>query len=137
MTEKFDVGYGKPPQASRFKPGQSGNPKGRPKGAIDIHLELEAELSETIYVRDGEQELQISKRRALIKSVVAKAIRGDTRAALAVIELSAKFDSESGEQGANAALPKALQPLLDIIVDDEIRKRQQATSGSNEVSNDD
>ena len=28
-----DVGYGKPPRSRRFKPGQSGNPKGRPKGA--------------------------------------------------------------------------------------------------------
>lgn len=29
----YDVGYGKPPVATRFKQGQSGNPKGRPKGA--------------------------------------------------------------------------------------------------------
>ena len=28
-----DVGYGKPPKANQFKPGKSGNPKGRPKGA--------------------------------------------------------------------------------------------------------
>jgi len=28
----YDVGYGKPPAHSRFKPGQSGNPRGRPKG---------------------------------------------------------------------------------------------------------
>ncbi len=27
-----EVGYGKPPAATRFKKGQSGNPKGRPKG---------------------------------------------------------------------------------------------------------
>nr|WP_306262013.1 DUF5681 domain-containing protein [Pararhizobium sp. IMCC21322] len=29
----YEVGYAKPPQSSRFKPGMSGNPKGRPKGA--------------------------------------------------------------------------------------------------------
>ena len=27
----YEVGYGKPPKHSRFKPGQSGNPKGRPR----------------------------------------------------------------------------------------------------------
>jgi Family of unknown function (DUF5681) len=123
MTDKFDIGYGKPPQASRFKPGQSGNPKGRPKGSNNIHLELEAELSEKICVREDGQELQISKRRALIKALIAKAIRGDTRAALAVIELSAKLDSEPAEE---PEMPKALQPLLDIIVEDEIRRRDQA-----------
>ena len=31
--KKFDVGYGKPPKHSRFKPGQSGNPKGRPRSS--------------------------------------------------------------------------------------------------------
>ena len=29
----YEVGNGKPPEHSRFKPGQSGNPRGRPKGA--------------------------------------------------------------------------------------------------------
>ena len=32
-TVSGDVGYGKPPEATRFKPGQSGNPKGRPRNA--------------------------------------------------------------------------------------------------------
>lgn len=29
----YDVGYGKPPVATRFVRGKSGNPKGRPKGS--------------------------------------------------------------------------------------------------------
>ena len=32
---EYEVGYGKPPRHSRFKPGRSGNPRGRPKGAVD------------------------------------------------------------------------------------------------------
>ena len=31
----YEVGYGKPPKDTRFKPGQSGNPSGRPKGATN------------------------------------------------------------------------------------------------------
>jgi Family of unknown function (DUF5681) len=29
----YRVGYGKPPLETRFKQGQSGNPRGRPRGA--------------------------------------------------------------------------------------------------------
>jgi Family of unknown function (DUF5681) len=32
MAGDYEVGYGKPPARSRFSKGQSGNPKGRPKG---------------------------------------------------------------------------------------------------------
>ena len=54
MSDKsYDVGFGKPPKNSRFKPGQSGNPKGRPKGAKGLRTELKEELSERISVTEG------------------------------------------------------------------------------------
>ena len=38
------VGYGKPPKLTRFKPGQSGNPRGRPRGALNMATVLERTL---------------------------------------------------------------------------------------------
>jgi hypothetical protein len=84
------VGYKRPPQHSKFKPGQSGNLKGRPKGALNLETDLMQELSEKITIREGERCLKVSKQRALLKSMVAKGLKGDTRAAGLVLQLVAK-----------------------------------------------
>jgi hypothetical protein len=85
------VGYKRPPQHSKFKPGNSGNPKGRPKGALNLETDLTQELSEKIVIHEGERSLKLSKQRALLKSVLAKAFKGDVRAASLVFQLVAKF----------------------------------------------
>ena len=75
MTEtKADtVGYKRPPKEHRFRPGQSGNPGGRPKGARSFKSDLRDELSELINFQDGENQHTVSKQRALIKRLVASA----------------------------------------------------------------
>lgn len=69
----YKVGYGRPPKATRFKPGQSGNPKGRPKGRCNLATDLASELNEQITVREDGRPRRISKQRALIKSLMARA----------------------------------------------------------------
>jgi hypothetical protein len=59
--EADPVGYKRPPREHQFRPGRSGNPSGRPKGARNFKSELREELSELITVRDGEREIQVSK----------------------------------------------------------------------------
>ena len=85
--EADTVGYKHPPRAHQFRPGQSGNPSGRPKGARNFRSELREELSEVVTVHDGDRDIQISKQRALIKSVVAAAIDGHQRAAASVLAM--------------------------------------------------
>ena len=81
------VGYKKPPKHTQFKPGQSGNPKGRPKGTKNLATDLSEELSEKIVVTEAGQQLHISKQRAMIKSLLAKALKGETRAASVLLKL--------------------------------------------------
>ncbi len=87
MTDDYEVGYRKPPKRNQFKKGQSGNPKGRPKGAKNLRTDLEEELRELIVVREGGTSKTVSKRRAMLKSLTAKAVQGDTRAAAIVIDM--------------------------------------------------
>ena len=76
----YEVGYCRPPQHTRFKPGHSGNPKGRPKGTKNLKTDLMEELAERINVSEGGKPKKLSKQRALVKSLTAKAIKGDARA---------------------------------------------------------
>ncbi len=47
-----EVGYGSPPAKHRFKPGKSGNPKGRPKGSKNLKTQLQEVLGEMVDVRE-------------------------------------------------------------------------------------
>jgi hypothetical protein len=94
MTEEYDVGYRRPPKATRFKAGQSGNPKGRPKGAANLATDLSAELNEQITVGEGGQSRRVTKQRALIKSLMGQALKGDVRATTALLALYARVISE-------------------------------------------
>jgi hypothetical protein len=90
----YKVGYGKPPKAKQFKRGKSGNPKGRPKGSLNLATDLTAELGEHITVREDGRPRKVSKQRALIKSLMAKALQGDVRAMASLLALYARVIAE-------------------------------------------
>jgi hypothetical protein len=81
MSDDYQVGYGKPPDRTRFKKGESGNPKGRPKGAKNLKTDLMEEMNEKVVIREGERSRKIPKQRAVVKTLVALTLKGDTRAA--------------------------------------------------------
>lgn len=78
-TSDYDVGYGKPPRGSRFKPGQSGNPKGRPRGSKSFARLLLEELNSRITINENGVLRRITKLDAVVKQYVNKAMRGDHR----------------------------------------------------------
>ena len=90
MSRDSKAGYGKPPKTRQFKPGQSGNPKGRPPGSRNLATDLSDELSQKITVREGGLTHRLTKQRALIKSLMAKALQGDIKATSAMLGLYAK-----------------------------------------------
>jgi len=73
------VGYASPPEHSRFKPGQSGNPSGRAKGSQNLKTLFNKILDEEISLRDGAEVKKISKAEALMRGVVVGALKGDQR----------------------------------------------------------
>jgi hypothetical protein len=103
------VGYRNPPRSTRWAKGQSGNPQGRAKGCRNLRTELAAELSETIQILEGGSPRRISKQRALLKALTAKAIQGDSRAAGLLLNLMARlFDAEPSVAEAPAGEDEAI-----------------------------
>jgi Family of unknown function (DUF5681) len=123
------VGYGRPPVGSRFKPGQSGNPRGRPKGTRNLLSDLRDELSEKIRIREGGKELRVSKQRAFVKSLVAAAVKGDVRATTALVSLCARaFDErDSPEERKNSP---ADDEILEDFLAREIDRRSKISPNS-------
>lgn len=55
MTKRrYKIGYRRPPIASRFRPGVSGNPKGRPRGARNRASPWRASFDEIVKVMQGD-----------------------------------------------------------------------------------
>ena len=96
MSKDYKVGYGRPPLGSRFRKGQSGNPRGKQKGTRSLDAELAEELSETVKVTENGKQKTYSKRRLILKALVARAIKGDVRAALAAIKLQLDHPEQGG-----------------------------------------
>jgi len=90
-SEVYEIGYRKPPRKSQFKPGTSGNPKGRKKGTLNLKTDLEQELSERIRIREGDQDKTVSKQRAMLKALMSKSLKGDARAVSILVTLIGKF----------------------------------------------
>src|SRR6476660_2424201 len=72
--------YRKPPKASQFKPGQSGNPKGRPKVVRNFETDLDEALRALVEVKTNGGIRRITMQKALLQTLAEKARDGDLRA---------------------------------------------------------
>jgi hypothetical protein len=133
MTDGEDekIGYKRPPGRTRFKPGQSGNPKGRPRLHRNIETDLREELAERIPIRESGKQVRVTKQRAFLKSLVSRAVQGDARAVNALINLFARtFLAGPNESG----VPTSSEDQE--LVDSFIRREAARTAKSNAEADD-
>jgi hypothetical protein len=88
-----DVGYGKPPKATRFRKGRSGNPKGRPSGDENLLSVFKRMAMKRIKIREGDKSRTITMADAIILQNYKAALQKDQIAMGNIIRLA----EESGE----------------------------------------
>lgn len=79
------VGYGRPPRSGQFKPGQSGNPKGRPKGRKSETTILNELLYRKISIREDGRTRRVPVLEAILMRFREAALKGDTKSAAFIL----------------------------------------------------
>jgi hypothetical protein len=125
MTNDKEAGYGNPPKDHRFTPGKSGNPRGRPKGARNMRTDLAKMMKRKVTVRENGRPRRISRQEAMLLSLYDKALHGDVRAAMSIINMMLIIEPAAR---VDIASEKALSDIDKNIVADFLRRNQSITS---------
>jgi hypothetical protein len=121
----YDIGYGKPPNATRFQKGQSGNPDGRRRGSKNLSTILEEELEQRVVIRENGKQKTITKRRASMKQLVNKAASGEHRA----LQILINYLHDLERRAATVEEPSQLNEIDQEIVSGILERLQRTKEG--------
>ena len=93
-SNNYRVGYRKPPKHTRFRPGTSGNPTGKRKGACNLSTAVKEALLVPVQLKDGGKARNVSTQKAVLMRLREKALKGDARSLDRMIDLARKFNND-------------------------------------------
>jgi len=96
------VGFGNPPKEHQFKKGKSGNPKGRPKGSKNADKLAYDILNEKVNYIDSGVSKEGSRRELALRSLAAKALKGDQRAIERLMAMDASYQAQRADNHSNS-----------------------------------
>jgi Family of unknown function (DUF5681) len=111
--EPYEVGYGRPPKEHQFKPGRSGNPKGRPKGAQNEATILVNLLNRKIEIREAGRTRKVSVLEAVLLRFAEEALRGNPRAATFLLD---RYRPPDSNEASADQLSREDQEILDAFI---------------------
>jgi Family of unknown function (DUF5681) len=120
------VGYGKPPRATQFKPGQSGNPRGRPKGRKSETTMLNELLFQKITIREGGRERRITLFEAMLRRFAEDSLKGNFKAAAFLFN---RFGLARSDGSPEAELNDDDQAVLKAYAQELLLKNERDING--------
>jgi len=121
--DEHEVGFRRPPRHTRFQKGRSGNPSGRPRGSRDLRGAMLDELRRSITAKENRRSVRVTKAQLLMKSLIAKAVGGDMKAAALVLTYMQKLDPGAQPEAARDGGPVLEPDDAGIIAAFEQRRR--------------
>lgn len=112
----YEVGYGKPPNHTKFKKGHSGNPRGKPKGKKSLKTILAEELLSPMTINLSGKSVTGTRQRLILQTLTARAAVGDIAAQRLLIPLVLQLIGADGMETARPALSAQDQRLLDQLL---------------------
>ena len=104
----YAVGYRRPPKATRFTAGKSGNPKGRPKGSRSVGAVLQDIIQQKIVVTENGKTRRISALEVMLRRLANDAMRSDAGAMKLLLSLVDRYGDS----------PEAALRLGDVLAED-------------------
>lgn len=126
----YKVGYGKPPKSGKFTKGQSGNPKGRPKGSKNLATIVLRESRQPVRVSGPRGSRSVTKAEAAVMQLSNKAAQGDLRAQRELL-----FQVRMAEEATNAGVSPLTSHEKDQMVLENIRRRMESISAETKSNN--
>jgi hypothetical protein len=105
----YKVGKGRPPLTTRWKPGQSGNPKGRPKGSRPVGAILQEIIQQKVPVTENGKTRRIPALEVMLRRLANDAMRSDQKAIKFLLSLVDRY----------AESPETALQLRDMLAEDE------------------
>jgi len=120
----YEVGFGRPPVATRFKPGNRGNPRGRPKRKKTVNELLEEALNEKVRMLVNGRQKTMTKQQVILHNLVNGAARGDHKAIQTLFSLKARYQ----DSAATVINPAELDANDRQIIEDFLANRTSDAS---------
>jgi hypothetical protein len=109
----YEVGFGRPPKATRFKPGKSGNPRGRPKGSRPVGAVLQQILGQRIAVTENGKTRRLPALEVMLRRLANDAMRSEPAALKLMLSLVDRY-GETPE--TNLSIDEILEEDQAILV---------------------
>ena len=105
------VGYGRPPKTTQFRAGQSGNPKGRPKGSRSIGQVVNDVIGQRIVVTENGRKRRVPALEVIMRRLVNDAMRADPRAIKVLLSLVDRY-ADAGPSAVDVGAMLAEDKLI-------------------------